>query len=303
MKQKRIEDTLYVFDVTPYTITEDTDAEIIKCQQEAYEGFVELNPDLASKIVKYNYHMFTVNKQEWSDYVDEPDPEPTPEPDPETYIVTYDAGEDDNATQATVTFKSPNPQSEAYLNGIGLEVSENWFNIVSDRLNHLTDEGEDAVISANSGDLKLFFESGRDDIICLGTSTENVYATVGKETSTDTGTVNIVAAPNDTNMPTSALNFVATFDNPWYMEMQTITLTDNEYAQYVEVDSQSPVGLDCIIKIVEDAPNNLTAAVVNDTTSESISLEDLIDADSNKSTGWSFIMPDSPVTITIGVQA
>ena len=74
MKQKRIEDTLYVFDVTPYTITEDRDASIIKVQQETYEGFVNQNPDIASKIVKYNYHMFTVNKQEWSDYVDEPDP-------------------------------------------------------------------------------------------------------------------------------------------------------------------------------------------------------------------------------------
>ena len=73
MKQKRIEDTLYVFDVTPYTITEDTDASIIKVQQESYEGFVELNSDLASKIVKYNYHMLTVNRLEWADYVNEPD--------------------------------------------------------------------------------------------------------------------------------------------------------------------------------------------------------------------------------------
>lgn len=151
--------------------------------------------------------------------------------------------------------------------------------------------------------MKLFFESGRDDIICLGTSAENVYATVAKETSTDTGTVNIVASYNDANIPTSALNFVATFDNPWYVKNQTITLTDNEYAQYVEVDSQSPVDIDVFIKRTQDAPNNLTATVVNDTTSESISLEDLIDAGSNESIGWSFIMPDSPVTITIGVQS
>ena len=74
MKQKRIEDTLYVFDVNPYTITEDTDASIIKVQQETYEGFIELNPDLADKIVKYNYHMFTVNKQAWADYVDAEEP-------------------------------------------------------------------------------------------------------------------------------------------------------------------------------------------------------------------------------------
>ena len=297
MKQKRIEDTLYVFDVTPYTITEDRDASIIKVQQETYEGFVNQNPDIASKIVKYNYHMFTVNKQEWSDYVDEPDPEP------ETYIVTYDAGEDDNNPQVTVTFKSPNPQSEAYLNGTGLDdISEDWFNIVSDRLNHLTDEGEDAVISANSGDLKLFFDSESTNNICLGTSSENVYIWIGKETSTE-GTVSIVSAPNDQNIPTSALNFVATFDNPWYIKNQNITLTDNEYAQYVRTDvGPYPVGQECFIIPTQDAPNNLTATVVNDTTSESLSLEEQEDTDTGKTT-WMFIMPDAPVTITIGVQA
>ena len=70
MKQKKIGDILYVFDVTPYEITEDTDADIIKVQQECYEGFVYLNESLADKIVKYNYHMFTVTQQEWAPYVD-----------------------------------------------------------------------------------------------------------------------------------------------------------------------------------------------------------------------------------------
>ena len=75
MRQKLLDKILYVFDVIPYEITEDADAaDVIKVQQECYDGFVELNPDLVSKIVKYNYHMFTVNKQEWADYVDEPDP-------------------------------------------------------------------------------------------------------------------------------------------------------------------------------------------------------------------------------------
>ena len=97
MKQKRIEDTLYVFDVTPYTITEDTDASTIKVQQECYDEFIALNPDIASKIVKYNYHMFTVNKQEWSDYVDEPDPEP------ETYHVYLNPTSDASQETLTVT--------------------------------------------------------------------------------------------------------------------------------------------------------------------------------------------------------
>ena len=205
--------------------------------------------------------------------------------------------------EVEVKIKSPNPQSEAYLNGTGLDdISENWFNIVSDRLNHLTDEGEDAVISANSGDLKLFFDSESTNNICLGTSSENVYIWIGKETSTE-GTVSIVSAPNDQNIPTSALNFVATFDNPWYIKNQNITLTDNEYAQYVRTDvGPYPVGQECFIIPTQDAPNNLTATVVNDTTSESISLEEQEDTDTGKTT-WMFIMPDAPVTITIGVQA
>lgn len=72
MTQKRIGDILYVFQVTPYQITQDTDAEVIKVQEECYNGFVELNPDLAEKIVRYNYHTMTVTQQEWAPYVDEP---------------------------------------------------------------------------------------------------------------------------------------------------------------------------------------------------------------------------------------
>lgn len=67
---------MYVFDTTPYEITEDTSAEIIKVQQEVLKGFVELNPDLADKFVPYNYHVACVNVPEWAPYVDQPDPEP-----------------------------------------------------------------------------------------------------------------------------------------------------------------------------------------------------------------------------------
>ena len=112
----------------------------------------------------------------------------------------------------------------------------------------------------------------------------------------------IVSAPNIDNIPTSALNFVATFDNPWYIKNQTITLTDNEYAQYVRTDvGPYPVGQECFIIPTQDAPNNLTATVVNDTTSESLSLEEQEDTDTGKMT-WMFVMPDAPVTITIGVS-
>lgn len=76
MKQKKINDILYVFDITPYQITEDTDAEVIKVQEECVAGFKELNESLADKIVAYNYHVACVQVPEWAPYVDESDPEP-----------------------------------------------------------------------------------------------------------------------------------------------------------------------------------------------------------------------------------
>ena len=75
MKQKKLGDILYVFDVMPYEITSDTDAEVVKVQEESFAGFIEMNPSLAEKIVKYNYHTMCVNVPEWAPYVDEEDPQ------------------------------------------------------------------------------------------------------------------------------------------------------------------------------------------------------------------------------------
>ena len=98
MQQKKLGDILYVFDITPYEITEDTDATVIKVQEECYAGFAELNESLADKIVKYNYHVLCTNTPEWAPYVDEPDP--TPKEDPElawsANSATVTIGADDN---------------------------------------------------------------------------------------------------------------------------------------------------------------------------------------------------------------
>ena len=75
MKQKKLNNILYVFDVNPYEITQDTDAEVIKVQEESYKGFVEMNQSLAEKIVKYNYHTMCVNVPEWAPYVEQEDPQ------------------------------------------------------------------------------------------------------------------------------------------------------------------------------------------------------------------------------------
>lgn len=75
MQQKKIGDILYVFDVTPYEITEDTSAEIIKVQEECVAGFKTLNASLADKIVAYNYHAIVAQVPVWAPYVDDVSPE------------------------------------------------------------------------------------------------------------------------------------------------------------------------------------------------------------------------------------
>ena len=75
MKQKKLGNILYVFDVMPYEITQDTDVEIIKVQEESYNGFLDMNQSLAEKIVKYNYHTMCVNVPEWAPYVEQEDPQ------------------------------------------------------------------------------------------------------------------------------------------------------------------------------------------------------------------------------------
>ena len=116
MKQKKINDILYVFDITPYQITEDTDAEVIKVQEECVAGFKELNESLADKIVAYNYHVACVQVPEWAPYVDEPDP--TPKEDPElarsAESATVTIGADDNVFP---TLSNPHSVTVNYASG------------------------------------------------------------------------------------------------------------------------------------------------------------------------------------------
>ena len=74
--QKKVGNALYVFDTTPFTITEDTDAEVIYVQQECLKSYLELNTELESKIKTFNQWLLCVNAP-WADEVT-PGPEPTP---------------------------------------------------------------------------------------------------------------------------------------------------------------------------------------------------------------------------------
>jgi hypothetical protein len=71
MKQKKIGTTLYVFATTAYQITEDTDAAVIKIQQECIPAYAELNASLVSKFSPINYKLFCVQHPEWADYYDD----------------------------------------------------------------------------------------------------------------------------------------------------------------------------------------------------------------------------------------
>ena len=64
--QKKVGNALYVFDTTPFTITEDTDAEVIYVQNECLKGYLELNTELESKIKTFNQWVLCVNAP-WSD--------------------------------------------------------------------------------------------------------------------------------------------------------------------------------------------------------------------------------------------
>ena len=77
MRQKRIDNRLYVFDNVPYTLTSDLDVEVVYVQEELFNEYAALNPVLPLK--KYNYNVFTVTKQEWYDYINAPD-EIVPQP-------------------------------------------------------------------------------------------------------------------------------------------------------------------------------------------------------------------------------
>ena len=59
--QKKVGNALYVFDTTPFTITEDTDAEVIYVQLECLKGYLELNTELESKIKTFNQWLLCVN--------------------------------------------------------------------------------------------------------------------------------------------------------------------------------------------------------------------------------------------------
>ena len=114
--QKKVGNALYVFDTTPFTITEDTDAEVIYVQQECLKGYLELNTELESKIKTFNQWLLCVNAP-WADS-GTPGPGPGPEPSPDYHLLTLSRTRD------------------IYVSGYNAEQlpgdsSTDWFNVIN----------------------------------------------------------------------------------------------------------------------------------------------------------------------------
>ena len=114
--QKKVGNALYVFDTTPFTITEDTDAEVIYVQQEYLKGYLELNTELESKIKTFNQWLLCVNAP-WAAEVT-PGPGPGPEPSPDYHLLTL------------------SDANNIYITGYNSEqlpgnYSEDWFDVIN----------------------------------------------------------------------------------------------------------------------------------------------------------------------------
>ena len=109
--QKLVGTELYVFDLTPFEITEQTaDATVVYVQLECIDGYKELNPSLADIMEPFNQWLNCV-KAPWKDGV-----EPTP------------------VTGHTLTLSGTDIHGhiEVYLDGVQQEVSESYSDVEAD---------------------------------------------------------------------------------------------------------------------------------------------------------------------------
>lgn len=130
--QKKVGDVLYVLDLTPYEITEDTDVSIIYVQNEKMKEYKELNTELASKMHGFNQFIMAVQPLPWSDGGDDPEPEPT------GHTLTLDGN--DIHSHVDVYFNNEQVQTTTeYFNvAAGTEIqikpeqgaSQSWYSVI-----------------------------------------------------------------------------------------------------------------------------------------------------------------------------
>lgn len=70
MKQKLLNDVLYVYSLEPYVITKDIQASVIYVQEELFDEYKALNPEL-TQLAKKNFNLIAVIEPEWNEFIHE----------------------------------------------------------------------------------------------------------------------------------------------------------------------------------------------------------------------------------------
>ena len=102
MKEAKIGNDFYAFELEPYVIEADlTGIENVFVQEEKYDEYLELNPELEGLLKKKNFLLKAVNQTPWEPYINPSIPEPEPEPisvsivvDTQSVEETYEYGEE-----------------------------------------------------------------------------------------------------------------------------------------------------------------------------------------------------------------
>ena len=146
--QKKVGNALYVFDTTPFTITEDTDAQVIYVQNECIKGYLELNTELADKIHGFNQFLMTIKPAPWADTG-------TSEPAQNYHLLTI-PGYDENTKQLYVYGFDTN-----IVQGV---TATDWFHVINEKQRNagMIDTGVTDKIYCNAG-AQLFVFNETDD--------------------------------------------------------------------------------------------------------------------------------------------
>ena len=191
--QKKVGNALYVFDTTPFTITEDTDAEVIYVQQECLKGYLELNTELESKIKTFNQWLLCVNAP-WADEV-------TPGPTPDYHLLTL------------------SDANNIYIMGYNSEqlpgdYSDDWFSVINDAQRNagMINGDEGNKIYCNAG-AKVFIMSNPNDFETM-TGLELIQTYFGEKYGFVMGDSDITVNYSYTEKPKYNINFTEDSNAP-----------------------------------------------------------------------------------------
>ena len=192
--QKKVGNALYVFDTTPFTITEDTDAEVIYVQQEYLKGYLELNTELESKIKTFNQWLLCVNAP-WAVEVT-PGPGPGPGPTPNYHLLTL------------------SDANEIYIMGYDYELlpgdySNDWFSVINiaQRDAGMINSDEGNKIYCNAG-AKVFLYRETNDFETM-TGLEIIQTDFGEKYGFVMGDSDMTVNYSYTEKPKYNINFTA----------------------------------------------------------------------------------------------